>query len=253
MALSYLEFLFIFLTLPIIGLTLMAMLRTDLGLFDRTTGQGLAITMILAVIYTTPWDNLLIEHGVWRYGPETVLLHLWAAPLGEYLFLILQPILAAFILIHLDHDSDHSGRMTRSDRIAGLLAGATVSVIGGIAITGKSSFYLGAILLWAGPVLAIQWAYGWRQLLDNRRTVAAAISLPTLYLIGLDAIALHHSLWTIAPTFTTGISIGIVPIEEAVFFLITTTFVVQSLLLYRHLIASGDIQTLRARNTATSG
>jgi lycopene cyclase domain-containing protein len=46
---------------------------------------------ILAVVWTTPWDNYLVASGVWRYNPQKVWnVILGHVPLEEYLFFVLQ-------------------------------------------------------------------------------------------------------------------------------------------------------------------
>lgn len=57
-----------------------------------------AITLpILAVLWTTPWDNYLVASGVWRYNPKKVWnVILGYVPLEEYLFFVLQTWAVAF-------------------------------------------------------------------------------------------------------------------------------------------------------------
>jgi lycopene cyclase domain-containing protein len=52
---------------------------------------------ILAVIWTTPWDNYLVASGVWHYDPKKVWnVILGYVPLEEYLFFVLQTWAVAF-------------------------------------------------------------------------------------------------------------------------------------------------------------
>lgn len=49
---------------------------------------------LLALVYTGPWDNLLIASGVWSFGSHRVLgLFIGRVPLEEYGFYILQVFL----------------------------------------------------------------------------------------------------------------------------------------------------------------
>jgi lycopene cyclase domain-containing protein len=52
---------------------------------------GVAVVTAVAVGYTAPWDSYLIARGVWRYGEGRTALRLGRAPVGEYLFFVLQP------------------------------------------------------------------------------------------------------------------------------------------------------------------
>jgi len=55
------------------------------------------------------------------------------------------------------------------------------------------SVYLGLILVWAGPVLALQWAVGANQLwLRNALTIGTLI--PTLYLWSADRVAIAQGI-----------------------------------------------------------
>jgi len=50
--------------------------------------------------------------------------------------------------------------------------------------------YLGAILARTGPVLALQWAVGWRYLLANRRCLLSTVAVPVAYLRVADSLAI---------------------------------------------------------------
>jgi len=203
---------------------------TDIG-WGRHLGVFLVI-VALAVGYTTPWDNYLIGVGVWSYGPGTVAARVWRAPVSEYLFFVLQPTLTALWLANLSNDVVPGVKQTVRDGTLGVLAGSGVALIGLGLLWADATFYLGAILAWAGPVLALQWAVGWRYLWRVRRRVALAVGVPTLYLAVADHIALSQGIWQIHAQYSTGLAVTGVPIEEIVFFLVTNTFVVQGLVLF---------------------
>lgn len=58
---------------------------------------GLLLLPVAAVVWTTPWDNYLVAHGVWKYDPTKVWnVILGYVPLEEYLFFVLQSLSAAF-------------------------------------------------------------------------------------------------------------------------------------------------------------
>lgn len=85
---TYPQFLALFLGLPI-GVLLLY----NRGL-DRITALTLLGVSLLALVYTAPWDNLLVINGVWSYGPHQVLgVILGHVPLEEYGFYVLQVIM----------------------------------------------------------------------------------------------------------------------------------------------------------------
>jgi len=232
--LTYLEFLMVFVATPIIVLALLTMLRDEKDIWwDRNAFIGLMIILFLAFSYTTPWDNLMIEHGVWWYGEDATLIHFWEAPLGEYLFFILQPILTAFFLFHITKVKDVSLKLSKQKRILGVSAGILVMALGALGLTNDSTFYAGSILFWAGPILSIQWGFGWHYLVENFKIVLAAVMIPTIYLWIIDAYAIYEGIWTISETYTTGLTVGVMPVEEMLFFLVTNVFVVQGLVMYQ--------------------
>lgn len=234
---TYLQFHLVF-TLPVIGLLLAVSRWRGTRLTDPAALGGLVVVLVLAVGYTTPWDNVLVEVGVWWYGEGVVWRSLWAAPVGEYLFFVVQPVITVLFLCLLSVPTDTDLHLSRSVRLAGALAGFGVSALGGVLVlSGDSWLYLGSVLVWAGPVLAIQWAFGWPHLWRARRTVAVAVAVPTAYFWVVDWTAISLGLWTISETYTLGIAPVGFPIEEAFFFVITNVFVVQGYVLYLWLVA----------------
>ena len=217
---------------------------------------GVAAITLVAVVYTTPWDNYLIARGVWGYGEGQTFAHIGLAPVGEYVFFVLQPILTALWLGQLTLRrgwpeagllswTDGTRRLRRKQlRLLPRLVGGGLAVgigLAGVLLLGTDrTFYLGAILAWAAPILAVQWAFGWTQLWRCRRTVTLAVGVPTIYLWILDRTAISLGLWIIAPATTVGIAPFGLPIEEAVFFLVTNLFVVQGLVLYWWLLDNWD-------------
>ncbi|MFW6321555.1 MAG: lycopene cyclase domain-containing protein [Halohasta sp.] len=236
---TYLQFHTVAMLPPIAGLALLAWLR-PVDHERRRVASGLAIITMLAVLYTLPWDAALIRRGVWSYGSGVVAGRFWGVPVGEILFFVLQPILTSLWLVRFPTANDQSLALSTRQRAAGVGAGLGVAVVGGLLVTGESTFYLGAILAWAGPILAVQWGFGWTQLWACRRTVTLAVGVPTVYLWIVDRTAISLGLWTIAPGTTVGIAPFGLPIEEAIFFLVTNLFVVQGLVLYWWLLDNGS-------------
>ena len=94
---SYGQFLLIFLVIPIIVLGLI--LRRDL-----TWGYARVVGLmgLVAFGYAPPWDTLIVAQGVWSYDPNRVAgIILGWVPLEEYLFFLLQPMLAGLIVLAL--------------------------------------------------------------------------------------------------------------------------------------------------------
>ena len=97
--------------------------------------------------------------------------------------------------------------------------------------------YLAYLLIWAGLVLALQWSTGGPELRARWRAVASAVILSTTYLSLADRFALGSGIWEISPQQSLGVKLNGLPLEEALFFLLTNLMVAQSvaLLLAREL------------------
>lgn len=241
-ALTYLDFLGLFVILPLSLLAVTSVVTAKRRHSSwRVQVGGVALLVGIALVYTTPWDNYLIAEGVWSYGEGTVTMRIGEMPLGEYLFVVLQSILVGIWTFYNAGAIDTTVGHTWRDRIVGLLAGVSVGLVGLLCLLGpQSTFYLGAILVWAAPVFALQWAVGWRYLVAIRRRVAVMVAVPVVYLSTIDRFAIAEGLWTIAPEYSTELTVAGLPIEEGAFFLCTSLFIVQGLVLLRWVIARWD-------------
>ncbi|WP_254762189.1 lycopene cyclase domain-containing protein [Natrinema marinum] len=244
-----------FLLPPILILWSLAVRRDRVWLGLRPL-SGLGIVILLAVAYTTPFTNHLIPAGVWWYGDGAVLATVWHTPIEEYLFFVLQPILTALWLFQVRPAADRPLTLPRRHRLLGVAGGLAVAVVGLLLLFGDlSTYYLGWLFLWAGPVLAVQWGFGSTYLWTVRRSLLVAIAVPTLYLWLVDRIAIELGVWVISDAHTTGYALLGLPIEEALFFLVTNLFVVQGLVLYVWVLERFDglpERTGESRQLATS-
>lgn len=232
---TYFQFHFVFLVPALLVLSAISSVRRRAGRSD-VRPSGVVVIAFVALAYTIPWDNYLVEAGVWRYGEGAVAVRIWHAPLEEYLFILVQPLLVALWLHYLKRpptpaDSESLSVDVRA-RAVGAAAGLGVAGVGVALLTRPETLYLGAILAWAGPVLALQWGFGWPYLWRRRRTLAIGVGVPTAYLWAADWLALRYGVWELSSAYTTGWGLLGLPVEEATFFAVTNLFVVQGLLLY---------------------
>ncbi len=91
--------------------------------------------------------------------------------------------------------------------------------------------YLVAELGWGLPVVVLQWLVAPRRLLRAWRRIVAVVVGVTLWLCLSDAVALGQGVWIINPALSTGWTIATVPIEEIIFFTLSTTIVAQGYVL----------------------
>lgn len=230
---TYLEFLLLFLVLPI-GLLAWFQPKPLAGLGLRRTIPWIDLLILLAFSYTTPWDNYLVYRGVWSYGFDRVIGTVGYVPVEEYMFFALQPLFSCLVVSWLLSEVSPSPDTPAPPilRVTYTLWWVIAMVVGIVLLAGTSTLYLGLILAWASPVLAGMawlstprfWAY--------RRIWALGIGLPTFYLWVADRIAIGMGIWDISDTYSLDFDPLGLPVEEAVFFLVTNVLVVQGLLMF---------------------
>jgi lycopene cyclase domain-containing protein len=204
----------------------------------RAIWIGIGIHMLLAVIYTTPWDNYLVATGVWYYNPNLVTgLVIGYVPIEEYTFFVLETILAGlwwwFLARRLPLTfipSTQSGGVITNKALVlvstGILALLWL-VFTYLFFFGEAKWtYLSIILFWALPPIIIQLLFGADILWHYRRLVFWAIAVPATYLSLVDMAALTETTWSISTNQTTGILFfGILPLEEVIFFFVTNILI----------------------------
>lgn len=231
---SYFTFLAIFLLIPIAGFGVLIGRgkRPQPHRFNAfMVWKVIAAHVLIALVWTTPWDNYLVATEVWWYDPELVTgITLGYVPIEEYTFFILQPIMTALFLVWLMRNIKMTPQSNRSTRLrtTSTVALAVLWVVMFIVLTTtERGNYLGLELTWAIPPIMLQTAFGADILWKNRRLVFTSILVPTVYLSIADAIAIQSGTWTISPTQSLDWHIfGVLPIEELLFFLITNTLIV---------------------------
>ncbi len=225
---TYFGFLLIFLVIPILVL-LSAYIgkKQSSSLFWWAIGAQIA----LALIYTTPWDNHLVATGVWYYNRKLVTgLVLGYVPVEEYAFFVLETLLAGLWWQLCSARFRHLKvfRPSRGLRLSSARGAAVVWIaLATIFFRGwTSGIYLLITLIWALPPIILQLAYGADIIWHERRLVAAAIIPLGVYLSAADALAIRAGIWAIDRGQSTGVFIGGLPIEEAVFFFITIVLII---------------------------
>lgn len=94
---TYFQFLCLFLIVPIV--VLLWLTRKQLR---RSHWLAMGAIALIALVYTTPWDNALILNGVWSYTRAQIQgIVLGVVPLEEYAFFILQVVLGSLFTIWL--------------------------------------------------------------------------------------------------------------------------------------------------------
>ncbi|CAN5787088.1 hypothetical protein BH10CHL1_BH10CHL1_30960 [soil metagenome] len=195
--------------------------------------------VIVAVLYTTPWDNYLVATGVWWYNPKLVtgVVFGWV-PIEEYTFFVLQTVLMGLWIIFLARRLAPINNTT-SVAPRPFIRWAATALIGAIWLASlvlllsdwQPGTYLGLILVWALVPITLQMALGGDILWRYRRLVFWSLVPATLYLGLGDGLAIRSGTWTVDPAQSTGLFLGSLPLEEFIFFLVTNTLIVFGMIL----------------------
>ena len=238
---TYFRFLLIFLGIPLVVMVLLTWLdwrrRRSLPEDLRAAPGWLAmlVHVLVAVVYTTPWDNYLVASGVWYYNPALVTgFTIGWVPIEEYTFFVVQTLLTGLWLLFLARRmpaAAHDSAPSTFDRHLRFWSALILGVIwlgslGLLASGWKPATYLALILAWALLPIVVQLAYGADMLWRRRKLVGLALLSSTLYLGLADSLAIGSGTWTIDPRQSLNIFIGALPLEELLFFLVTDTLVI---------------------------
>jgi len=245
---TYFGFLFRFLGPPLVILALVTWLDHRRGkrlpnhFSNWPAWVVIVIHVVVAVVYTTPWDNYLVATRVWWYDPELVSgIILGWVPLEEYIFFVLQTIMTSLWLFWLARNIslpqtplDGNSPASRRARfwmtgVFGVLWVASVILL----FSGwRPGTYLALELSWALLPVLLQSAFGGDILWHYRKLVLLALLPPWIYLSAADYSAIGLGTWIIAPDQSIGIGINHLPLEEILFFLVTNMLVVFGVTLF---------------------
>ncbi len=244
---TYLSFLLFFILVPLIFNVLYLVYR---HYSYRTTGKpnnllkartfftAILILAIIALLYTTPWDNFIVANNIWYYDTNKVLgIVIGYVPIEEYSFFILQTFLVGvftftFIgpmsLNYVDERDNKNIRLLSSVFLFMLWIVSLITYVSQV----NALIYLDLILIWALPPIMLQLLYGADILWEKKFPLFLIIITLTAYLSVVDTIAISADIWTIALNTSTGILLGgILPIEELLFFLVTNMLIIFGLTL----------------------
>jgi len=247
---TYAEFISIFLILPTIMMAVFALFLKKTGcvrMIDiRYHWTGVAVLALIAFVWTTPWDNYLIFRGVWDSPPERIMGRLGYVPLEEYAFFILMTFFnGAFFLLLVAQKKELSAACDWPQqrlRFLALMIAAILACGGLLALAFTGGTYLGLILIWFTPPLLIQWLFAPRTLLRERKLVIFGTLIPSLYFGCADSFAIRNGIWEISSTLTTGVLLFNLPVEEFLFFVVTSLLLAQGLVLWHHLRSSSSLE-----------
>lgn len=208
------------------------LIRPVISSFDR---MKMLTLCILAVTYTTPWDNYIIYHKAWWYRKDAVIGTIGWVPIEEYIFFVIQTIFTSLWTICCSRWTLHSLHLRHTKRLQSELIkylGIVLMVIAILcgwlhAIPDRKTFYLCSIIWWSLLVVVILWYIGSSYIVRRYQQILCSVVLPSVYFCYVDLIALRAKVWHINErTSLEMFPISELPIEEVIFFFITNFMVV---------------------------
>lgn len=92
--------------------------------------------------------------------------------------------------------------------------------------------YFNHLVFWIMPIILGQWFIGGKIFLGNWRAIVFPTLLVGTYLSLIDCIAVKEGIWFFDAKQILGLYIGPLPVEEVLFFYLTSWLVAQSLVLF---------------------
>ncbi|MBL8079611.1 MAG: lycopene cyclase domain-containing protein [Anaerolineales bacterium] len=212
---------------------------------DRAVWIAILVHVVLAVVYTTPWDNYLVATGVWYYNPDLVTGIVFGyVPIEEYTFFVVETILSGLWWWFLARRLSGPTEIFKPSKSARIIASGILFIAWAVFTVlffsdNEPITYLSITLFWALPAIFPQLLYGADILWHYRKLVSLGILIPGTYLSLADIVALKDTTWSISPSQTTGVLFfGILPLEEVVFFFITNVLIIFGMTLLLSYIGS---------------
>ena len=199
--------------------------------------MGMGLLCLLALCYTTPWDSYLIREGIWTYKAQNIIGTVFFIPYEEYFFFVAQTItgcfMTAWLLTRFRKQRKHGLKITLTQMA---FAGCTWLVAACLSVWAPwppSMRYLMLVLVWSLPVLSLQWSVGYSVLFKEWKVWMFSTTILTFFFWGADSFAISQDIWSFPESTISGIQLlGVLPLEEALFFLATNLMVVQGYLLF---------------------
>lgn len=244
---TYADFLLIFLISPLVALGVILRRR----LLDRRFLALAGGLTLVALIYMAPWDHTAAVWGLWTWAPgRTWDARWWDVPPEEYLFCILEALLGSALIYAVLLWRGRAASAMRPQREARPLRVDVATTLMALVVAATAQVgwaYLPFLLVWALPIIGIQWALGGRYLWRERRVWPwVALGLCAYFTLA-DAIAISAGVWKFDARALTGIALGPVPLEEILFYLLTALMVTQGFITLWYGYADREALALRVR------
>lgn len=200
------------------------------------------ITLAIVYAFTCPWDNWAVARGIWGFPEGRYLFRIHHLPVEEYAFFGLQSLLVIAAVLGLEpwlptlpwHPARPAPFWPAGVALAWIAAGLRLWRWPGRFGRPAYAFHL---LFWMVPILLLQFALAADVLLPRLPVLGLVTGAIGGYLTLADLAAVRWGLWHFDERQITGPKLaGVLPWEEAVFFLLTSSLVANSFVMFRQLL-----------------
>ncbi|GAA3815007.1 hypothetical protein GCM10023083_56440 [Streptomyces phyllanthi] len=233
---SYVVLLLLFLVVPTLLLgTAVARRVAHEPALRPALRRTLPVVVLLVPVsagWSAPWDQWMIDRGIFVYPPEKVVGWIARIPVEDLLLFACQGLfvgLWALLFVGRLPSSDIRPDRARAAMLStvGLIVAVTVA----IASSGSPhATYTMSILVWFGPLILVQLVAGTGALLARWRLWLVTIVPATLWLWLLELVAIRQDIWWIDPARSVGWRPFGLPAEDLLIFLVGNVLVVHTVL-----------------------
>lgn len=222
---------------------------------EATHWKWIGVVGAIVMAAASPWDNWAVHHGIWgfdwnRVTPVEIPFRgvVWRLPAEEYAFFLIETVLVALVCLFFlpaPGDKEEEGRQ-KEERTNGraavrlflhpsaflllpCLAAASAPIT---LFHDRSLNYLVHLVGWSAPILAGQWFLAHRVFRRNLAAIVAPTLIGGTFFSLIDSVAIASGIWHFDPAQNVGIFIGPLPLEEMLFFYLTSCLVAQSFVLF---------------------
>lgn len=170
---------------------------------------GIAIVSFIVTLLTLPFIKILSDNGILILGVGE----------GEKLYfgLFFQGILSGLILYFLRPKNEKENSQPKSIKMWGVVSLSIITLVGVIMIRNEVTRHLGMLIVWAGPLLFLEWLGGSSFVWRTRRMFVLAVLISASYMWFVEGMAINSGLWSANQDSSLGITVFGLPLERAVF------------------------------------
>ena len=186
---------------------------------------SMLVLAVVAVTYSVAgWDHILFKAGVVSCPSSIGSLH--DVPYEECFWCIDHTLLASLWVMSIwrsrpvPHIRGSAQVVFRAASTSVFLAMAYYGYI--LQGQGKSMFYLGVTVQYSFPILALLFATSGHLYLQCLRECILGVTVPTLYVIAVDTIAIYKGTWVVSDEYISGTYVLGTTIEHIVVYTLTT-------------------------------